>query len=124
MERARNYILSLGRPRTGAQRAVVEQARTRFVTLLRRYGFSEASIRARLGWITKQLGKRNENLAKEHERILGRQIHGLDGRRAWLTLQQHVTERSSALVEYLDIASDLGYSEDEAIDQWFSPEAA
>lgn len=132
IERARKrYVEVYGRRPEGrsrwrrnlAQEQVYQERKQEYVLTLQRSGYTDGTIRALLGWIARRQKKIAQKLAEEHARIMGGRVHGGESRASWRVLHQHVTDRSQQFQDFVDRAVAEGYSVDEAVDEWFSPEA-
>lgn len=133
--RALRAFVELNAPRSHtriSQQLVFIERRNALVSALRNAGYSEASIRARLGWITR---RRNTDRARNTlvrqrvleegiddpiGRLLASSLHGKnpDDRR----VLQNMYERSDPrYLRFLRELMALGVDEAEAINEWFSP---
>ena len=124
--RALQRFLELpSKPRRLKQVELQATRRRELVATLDRAGFSEASIRARIGWITRRRNARGRTLADAQARALGRAapLHGGVSRENWNVLRAHLTQVTSEFQSYIEDAEDMGVGYDEAVDRWFSPNA-
>ena len=119
------YFELPSQPRTQQQKDLRKKRRRELVATLERAGFSDASIRARIGWITRRRNQRGRTLADAQARALGRTtpLHGGESRENWTTLRGHLTAFSPEFQSFIEDAEDMGVGYDEAVDRWFSPTA-
>ena len=123
IERARLAFLNLLTPRAWfrpRQQAAWEREHDRrraaLVASLAAAGYGPASIRARVGWVTRQREARRDVVAAMHEVEAGTATLDLTAKRAW------VRESDERFLSFMDRVQDelqLEYSE--AINEWFSP---
>lgn len=121
ISRATARLEAISQPKTANQHELFNQRRAELVESLRRAGRSDASIRAILGWIKRRHKQKLRTLAQIHTQILGREAHG-SSREDWYVLRAHVTRDSRQFRRFVDEALERGFSYDEAVDAWFSPE--
>ena len=122
--RAVRRLEELQTPRepTIAQREVYEQRLDELVRTLKRAGYSSTSIRNRLAAINARRVEQRRVLTVEQRENLGAALHGKrEG--DLVVLRGHLERNSASYQRHLEMAEQLGFSQQEAVDLWFSPEA-
>lgn len=90
---------------------------------LRRAGYSEAEIVVHLAQLEDKRTVRLRELARRRSDILGAPLHGRE-RVDHAILREHLDAKSSLFEAFMAEAEELHFDDLEAIDSWFSPEAA
>ena len=122
--RARLRFIELGPPpktRVPAAQKVAYELRKESLAKslaksLEKAGYSGASIRARLGWITRYL----ETRGRVRTLILGTMIDA-QTREGWYVLRGMLEERDSRFQRFIALAQREGMSRVAAVNEWFSP---
>lgn len=95
--------------------------RSALIEALARAGLSPASIRARLGWITRRRNKLREDIATRRVTILGTTLlHGSDPdqRRILATM---IRERDERFLRFAQDMRQMTLEWSEIVNEWFSP---
>ena len=122
--RARRRLIEMGIPpkidEPAARRAIYERRKQALINSLENAGYSGASIRARLGWITRYRETIRERVSMTRTAILGTLLDGRT-REGWYVLRAMIEERDSRFRRFIAAAQREGMNYVAAVNEWFSP---
>lgn len=104
-----------------AQKDIYRVKRSALISALVKAGFSSASIRARLGWITRRRNLFREDIATRRVIILGTTLlHGSDPDQRRI-LETMIRERDGRFLRFTQEMKKMTLEWSEIINEWFSP---
>lgn len=131
--RAVRALASLGQPRSWWRRATKElfaRRRQQLAAILERAGFTDHSIRARLGWITRGRNVVRKKVAEERSVALGTELLDKKDPRTGLYVEEDrnrilrnmIRARDRRYMQFLRaVQEEFNLTESEVENEWFSP---
>ena len=120
--RARLRFLTSRPPTTPGRQEIYDRNRAALIQSLLNAGYSPASVRARVGWITRLRGTVRVRVAQARIAALGTARLTGRTREDWYTLRAMIEERDDRYARFLAAAKREGLSLEQAKDEWFSPD--
>lgn len=119
--RAANLVVGASPPTTAALQAEFNRKRAALIRTLAKVGYSPASIRARLGWVTRQRSAAMVRVGRARIASLGTALLTGQTRDGWYTLRTMIEENDTRFLRFVDAAQREGLTLEQAKDEWFSP---